>query len=105
MTEDARTAVRALQDHVGPVMFVQSAGCCAGSVPMCFHRTEFRTGDGDVLLGHVEEAPFYVDAALARALRIADLVLDVAPGDPEGFSLAAGPGLRFVTHVPTGSRG
>ena len=27
---------RLLADRGGPVMFVQSGGCCAGSTPMCF---------------------------------------------------------------------
>ena len=100
-TDEARSAVRALRDRLGPVMFVQSAGCCAGSVPMCFADGEFLVGDRDLLLGSVEAAPFYIDGALARALRIASLVLDVRPGEPEGFSLGAGPGCHFVTTVPS----
>jgi len=33
------------------LMFVQSAGCCAGSVPMCFPVGEFVTGELNLLLG------------------------------------------------------
>lgn len=51
----------------GPLMFVQSGGCCAGSTPMCFAAGEFLTGPGDVLLGEVAGWPFYIDAALDRA--------------------------------------
>ena len=62
----ALVAVRAREG--GQVMFVQSGGCCAGSVPMCFLDGEYFTGDGDLLLGDVDGAPFYIEATLDRAL-------------------------------------
>ena len=80
----------------GPVMFVQSGGCCAGSTPMCFPQGEFVVGEGDVLLGEIDGCPFYIDAKLDAAWRHASFVLDVAPGAPEGFSLPAGEGLHFI---------
>ena len=96
-TEAAREAVRRLRAARGPLMFVQSAGCCAGSVPMCFPEGEYLTGDGDLLLGTIAGCPFYIDRRLYEAWHSGQLVLDVAPGRPEGFSLAAGEGLHFVT--------
>jgi uncharacterized protein (DUF779 family) len=78
-------------------MFVQSAGCCAGSVPMCFPDGEFLTGPGDLLLGSVAGCPFYIDQRLYHAWHPGQLILDVAAGPPAGFSLAAGEGLHFVT--------
>jgi len=98
-TEAARQAVLRLRAVRGPLMFVQSAGCCGGSVPMCFPDGEYLTGEGDLLLGRVAGCPFYMDIRQYRALRPGQLVLDVAPGMPEGFSLAAGEGLRFVTRT------
>ena len=84
----------------GPVMFVQSGGCCGGSVPMCFRLGEFLTGQGDLLLGEVGGCPFYIEAGLYRAWGGPDLVLDVEPGLPEGFSLPAGKGTHFVVRAP-----
>ena len=98
-TEAARLAVRRLRAVRGPLMFVQSAGCCGGSAPMCFPRGEYLTGSGDLLLGSVEGCPFYIDRRLQTAWHLGRLVLDVEPGDPEGFSLAAGDGLHFVTRT------
>jgi uncharacterized protein (DUF779 family) len=63
-------------------MFVQSGGCCAGSVPMCFPAGELITGDRDLLLGEVEGCPFYMDAALDKVWNNPDLVLDIEDGDP-----------------------
>jgi len=96
-TEAAREAVRRLRAARGPLMFVQSAGCCAGTVPMCFPDGEYLTGPGDLLLGSVACSPFYIDQRLYQAWHPGQLILDVAPGPPEGFSLPAGEGLHFVT--------
>ena len=86
-------------------MFVQSAGCCAGSTPMCFPAGEFVVGDGDLLLGVIEGCPFYMDAKIYRSWNDAQLILDVAPGDPEGFSLGPGGGLHFVIRTGVCSAG
>ena len=77
-------------------MFVQSAGCCAGSVPMCFPAGEYIVGDMDLLLGVIDGCPFYMDARIYRSWDNAELILDIAAGDPEGFSLGPGSGQHFV---------
>jgi uncharacterized protein (DUF779 family) len=99
-TPAARAAIRALRAAQGPVMFVQSGGCCAGSMPMCFPDGEFVVGEGDVLLGEIEGCPFYMDARLHQAWGSAPILLDALPGAAEGFSLAAGDGLVFVSRQP-----
>ncbi len=101
-TAAAREALTRLRaGRGGPVMFVQSGGCCAGSVPMCYPAGEFLVGAGDVRLGEVDGCPFYIDRRLDDALGRSLFVLDVAAGDPEGFSLPAGPGTHFVTRSDT----
>jgi uncharacterized protein (DUF779 family) len=92
-TPAAREAIRRLRAARGAdLIFVQSAGCCAGSVPMCFPAGEFIVGDADLLLGVIEGCPFYIDARIYQSWDHPQLVLDVAPGDPEGFSLGPGGG-------------
>jgi uncharacterized protein (DUF779 family) len=101
-TAAAREAIERLRAARGHgLMFVQSAGCCAGSVPMCFPAGEFTIGDGDLLLGEIEDCPFYIDAKLYHAWNQAALILDITPGDPEGFSLGPGGGFHFVTRSDT----
>jgi uncharacterized protein (DUF779 family) len=96
-TPAAREAVIRLVAARGhPLMFVQSGGCCAGSTPMCFPAGEFIVGDVDLLLGEIEGSPFYIDYRLYEAWNKAELTLDVAPGEPEGFSLGPGSGMQFV---------
>ncbi len=97
-TPEARAALAAVRAREGgQVMFVQSGGCCAGSTPMCFTDGEFLTGPGDVLLGDVDGAPFYIDSSLDRAWGRPTIVLDVRPGRPEGFSLGTVDGGHFVS--------
>jgi uncharacterized protein (DUF779 family) len=102
-TVAARSALDDLRAAAGPVMFVESAGCCDGSAPMCFSLGEFIVGDGDVLLGEIDGCPFYMDARQYDALGQPNLVLDIEPGSPGGFSLAAGDGLHFVARVAVNS--
>jgi len=97
-TRAAREAISALRaTRGGPVMFVQSGGCCAGSTPMCFPDGEFIIGDIDVLLGDIDGCPFYIDKRLDEAWNQDEFLLDVADGEPEDFSLAAGDNQHFVT--------
>jgi len=97
-TPAAREAISRLRAARGaPVMFVQSAGCCAGSTPMCFPEGEFIIGDVDILLGDIDGSPFYIDKRLDEAWNQDGFILDVAEGPPEDFSLAAGNDLHFVT--------
>ena len=95
-TPAARQAIAGLLASGGPVMFIQSAGCCGGTAPMCFRRGEFLLGPGDVLLGDVGGCPYYIDSRLDAAWGRPHLVLDVEPGFAEGFSLPAGAGRHFV---------
>ena len=78
-TPAAREAIARLRaDRGGPVMFVQSAGCCAGSVPMCFPEGEFLVGDGDELLGTVDAVKAQRDRIVAE---LEALGLHVVPSD------------------------
>ncbi len=97
----AREAIKLLRAaRGGPVMFVQSGGCCAGSTPMCFPAGELVIGDIDILLGEIDGCPFYIDKRLDAAWHQDQFLLDVAAGEPEDFSLSAGDNLHFVTRSP-----
>jgi uncharacterized protein len=89
---------RLVQMH-GPVLFHQSGGCCDGSAPMCYPRTEFIVGDSDVLLGTLPDAtrsPFYIWRPQWEYWSHTHLTVDVVPGRGSGFSLEAPEGVRFL---------
>lgn len=95
-TPEAAAWIRRLVAEHGPVLFFQSGGCCDGSAPMCWPRGEFRVGQRDVLLGHVEDAEFWIGGDQYERWKHTRLVLDVVPGRGAGFSLEAPEGVRFV---------
>jgi uncharacterized protein (DUF779 family) len=102
-TAAARQAIARLRAARGGdvLMFIQSGGCCAGSTPMCYPAGEFVLGDCDLLLGVIDDCPFYIDRRLDAAWHQDEFVLDVDIGEAEGFSLPAGDDLRFVTRGPS----
>lgn len=88
--------VRKLKAKHGPLMFHQSGGCCDGSSPMCYPNGEFRIGERDVLLGKIEDCPFYMGGDQYELWKHTELTLDVVPGRGAGFSLEAPEGVRFL---------
>ena len=48
-----------------------------GGGPLCFKQGAFRVSSRDVLLGVIEETPFYVGASQCEYLRNTGLLLDV----------------------------
>ena len=96
-TQAALDLVATLTAEHGPVLFHQSGGCCDGSSPMCYPRSDFIVGDRDVCLGEVAGAPVYIGQAQFEAWRHTQLILDVVPGRGGMFSLDNGREVRFLT--------
>ena len=96
-TDAALSLIDRLRARHGNVMFHQSGGCCDGSSPMCYPLGEFITGDQDVLLGTVGDAPFYIGRAQFEYWKHTQIILDVVPGRGGMFSLEGPEGVRFLT--------
>jgi len=96
-TPEALDLLRKLKAENGPLMFHQSGGCCDGSAPLCFAQGEFRIGQNDVLLGVVEDVPFYIGGQQYEFFAHTLLTIDVVPGRADSFSLEAMEGVRFIT--------
>ncbi len=96
VTEAAAAIIVQLQQQHGPLMFHQSGGCCDGSSPMCFPAGEFITGDSDVLLGYIQECPFYMSADQYEYWKHTHLTVDVVPGRGASFSAEIPLGVRFL---------
>ena len=95
-TPAAVELIEKLRAKHGPLMFHQSGGCCDGSSPMCYPLGEFMTGDSDVLLGTVNDAPFYISRPQFEYWKHTQLILDVVPGRGGMFSLEGPEGVRFL---------
>ena len=97
VTDAAEIVIRRLQAAHGDLLFHQSGGCCDGSAPMCYPRSEFRVGAQDVYLGAIADVPVYIGAAQFEHWAHTQIIIDVVPGRGAGFSLEAPEGVRFLT--------
>jgi uncharacterized protein len=94
-TPKALELIEELRSEYGPVMFHQSGGCCDGSSPMCYPVGDFMVGDGDVHLGSVGGADFYISRSQFEVWKHTHLILDVVQGRGGMFSLENGREKRF----------
>ncbi|MGH1574664.1 DUF779 domain-containing protein [Methylobacterium sp. P31] len=94
-TPKALELIDELRAEYGPVMFHQSGGCCDGSSPMCYPVGDFIVSDGDVHLGSVGGANFYISRSQFEVWKHTHLILDVVPGRGGMFSLENGREKRF----------
>lgn len=97
ITPEAAALVRRLKAQHGPLVFHQSGGCCDGSAPMCYREGEFKIGERDVLLGHIEDCPFHIGGAQFEYWAHTQLIIDVVAGRGASFSLEIPEGVRFLT--------
>ena len=96
-TGETEKLVNELVKIHGPVVFHQSGGCCDGSAPMCFPRSEFRVGSRDIFLGSIQAQPFFIAEDQYSYWEHTHLIIDVVPGRGGMFSLEGPTGKRFLT--------
>jgi uncharacterized protein (DUF779 family) len=99
MTDAARALLADIVVEHGPVMFVQSGGCCDGSSPMCFKEGDYIIGARDIKLGEVEGAPVWISESLFEIWKHSQMILDAGPGNGAGFSLDTGRGTCFLSRA------
>ena len=95
-TPAALDVIERLAAEHGPLVFLQSGGCCDGSSPMCVRKADLPIGPGDVLLGDVGPASFYVERELDERWGKPRYVIDVSAGAGDTFSLEGREDLHFV---------
>jgi len=98
-TEAALEVIQRLEAAHGPLMFVQSGGCCDGSSPVCLQAGELPLSPDDLQLGELSGAPFYIDSDQYERWGKPQLLIDVSPGANDGFSLEGRDNVHFVTQM------
>lgn len=96
-TQAAIDLVKRLTLQHGEIIFHQSGGCCDGSSPMCYPKSEFLIGDQDFRLGEISGFSFYMSVAQFNYWRHTQVIVDVVKGHGGMFSLENGTGQRFLT--------
>lgn len=96
-TDEALDLIEELKERYGPdLLFHQSGGCCDGSSPMCYPKSDYMTGDQDVLIGEIGGLPFYINGDQHARWLGTDLIIDAIKGGGGMFSLDNGTGRRFL---------
>jgi uncharacterized protein (DUF779 family) len=96
-TGAAQTVLRNLKAAFGPLILVQAGGCSDDGSPLCVREGELQLHDGDRLIGEVEGVPFYCEGVELEPRRPPRLVLDVAAGPAQRYSLEGLAGVHFRT--------
>ena len=96
-TEAALQLVDMLREKHGTVMFHQSGGCCDNSAANCYLPGEITMGKGDVLLGTIAGAEFYISVSQYQYWKHTQLIIDVIDGHGGTFSLEGPEGKAFHT--------
>ena len=97
-TPSAQGLIRKLTEEHGPIIFLQSGGCCEGSGPLCMPAQEFHPSASDVILGTLESnAIFYMSDSHFSFGENMHTILDAIPGSSGSFSLDCGTGMAFIT--------
>ena len=96
-TPAALELVAFLKQRHGTVMFHQSGGCCDNSAANCYLPGEITMGAGDVFLGHIGDAEFYISKTQYETWKHTQLIIDVIEGHGGTFSLEGPEGKAFHT--------
>ena len=97
-TPAALELVAFLKTKHGPdLMFHQSGGCCDNSAANCYLPGEITMGAGDVLLGKIGDAEFYISTSQYATWKHTQLIIDVIEGHGGTFSLEGPEGKAFHT--------
>ena len=98
ITEQAAKVVRQIKAKHGDLIFHQSGGCCDGSAPMIFEKDDMYLDESDILLGYIENVPFYMNKDQFEYWKHTHLTIDITKGRGASFSLEIPLGLRFIIH-------
>lgn len=97
-TPSAQALIKKLTEQHGPIIFLQSGGCCEGSGPLCMPAHEFNPSAMDVVLGQLDAgAMYYMSDSHFSFAENMHTILDAMPGSSGSFSLDCGSGFAFIT--------
>jgi len=96
-TPAALELIQKLTAQFGPIVFLQSGGCCEGSGPLCMPAKEFKPSPSDVILGELDGAIFYMGHSHFQFSENTHTILDAVEGSSGSFSLDCGTGMAFIT--------
>lgn len=95
-TDAALRVIEQLQQKYGDILFEQSAGCCDGTVPMCYEASGHYISSQLLHVGDVGGVPYYVDKRQYDYMKHTRIVVDAIEGRGAAFSLESAEGFAFL---------
>ena len=100
ITPAAAELVERLKEENGELVFNQSGGCCDGTAPMCYAKSDFYVPSRNVKLGVLCGCEFFIDKDQFEYFRHSHITVDVKEEKGafgNSFSLEIDLGYQFIT--------
>lgn len=100
VTKEASKVVEMLKEKYGELVFNQSGGCCDGTAPMCYEKSDFYVPSRNVKLGEICACEFFIDHEQFEYFKNSQIIIDVKKEESafgNSFSLEIDEGYQFIT--------
>jgi len=100
VTEAAAKVIEELKKEHGELVFNQSGGCCDGSAPMCYSKSDFYMPSRNIKLGEICGVEFYMAEDQFEYFKHSFITIDVKEEKGafgNSFSLEIDLGYQFIT--------
>lgn len=99
-TQKAEEVIEMLKKEHGDLVFNQSGGCCDGTAPMCYAKSDFYVPSRNVKLGEICDCEFFMDKDQFEYFKHSHITIDVKEEKGafgNSFSLEIDLGYQFLT--------
>lgn len=99
-TPETIKIIEMLKEKNGDLVFNQSGGCCDGTAPMCYEKSDFYVPSRNIKLGEVAGCEFFIDHEQFEYFRHSQIIIDVKEEKAafgNSFSLEIDEGYQFIT--------
>lgn len=100
VTEAAASVIERLKEENGELVFNQSGGCCDGTAPMCYAKSDFYVPSRNIKMGEICGCEFFIDKDQFEYFRHSQIIVDVKEEKSafgNSFSLEIDIGYQFIT--------
>jgi len=100
VTKEAAVIIERLKEENGELIFNQSGGCCDGTSPMCYAKSDFYVPSRNVKLGVICGVEFFIDKDQFEYFKHSHITVDVKEEQGafgNSFSLEIDLGYQFIT--------
>ena len=99
-TVAAAEVIEKLKKEEGELVFNQSGGCCDGTAPMCYAKSDFYVPSRNIKMGEICDCEFFIDKDQFEYFRHSQIIVDVKEEKSafgNSFSLEIDMGYQFLT--------